>query len=59
MKYGKFIDDALIHQQPNIRAEDGMQQGVYWNEFFKYVIIPVGTLFAVFGAMLGMMLFNR
>ena len=58
MKYGKFLDDALVHQ-PNIRAEDGMQQGVYWHEFFKYVVIPVGTLVTIFGVMLGMMLLNR
>jgi hypothetical protein len=55
MKYTHFKKDAVIYQS-NIRAEDGFQKRGSWNRFCEGVLIPLGSLFAVFLAMLGMML---
>ncbi|WP_263365108.1 hypothetical protein [Edaphobacter bradus] len=55
MNYSKFENDVSIYQS-NIRAEDGLQKRSSWNSFCEGVLIPVGSLFAVFLAMLGLML---
>ena len=55
MKYSEWIDNASAHQ-PDARAEDGMKQRSQWSELCQYVLIPIGTVFAIFLAMLGMML---
>jgi hypothetical protein len=58
MNYTESMDDAAAYQS-NIRAEDGMQPRSHWNALYEGVLIPVGTLFAVVVAMLGMMLLNK
>ena len=58
MKYSQFMNNASICQ-PNARAEDGMEQRSPWNVLCEYVLIPIGTVFAVFMTMLGMMLLNN
>jgi hypothetical protein len=46
--------DNSIYQS-NIRAEDGRQQ-TRWSSFCEGVLFPLGSLFAVFLTMLGVML---
>jgi hypothetical protein len=58
MEYSKSKDDASIYQS-NFRAEDGMQQRSRWNALCEGVLIPLGSLFTIFLAMLGMMLLNK
>ena len=55
MEFTKLINDSSINQ-PNARAEDGMQQPGRWNSLCEGVIIPLGSLFAVFLVMMGVML---
>jgi len=45
--------------QSNIRAEDGYQRRERWNSFFDEVLIPIGSLFAVFLVMLGLILITH
>jgi hypothetical protein len=47
--------DNSIYQS-NIRAEDGRQQTTRWSSFCDGVLIPLGSIFAVFLVMLGVML---
>jgi hypothetical protein len=42
--------------QSNIRAEDGLSQRSQWSTLCEGVLIPLGSLFAVFLFMLGVML---
>jgi hypothetical protein len=42
--------------QSTIRAEDGQQQLTRWNSLCEGVLLPIGSLFAVFLVMLGIML---
>jgi hypothetical protein len=42
--------------QSNSRAEDGQTQGNQWSTLCEGVLIPLGSLFAVFLFMLGVML---
>jgi hypothetical protein len=42
----------------NIRAEDGLQQPIRWNAFYEGVLLPLGSLFAVFLLVLGVMLLS-
>jgi hypothetical protein len=42
--------------QSNFRAEDGLLSSSGWNSFCEGVLIPLGSLFAVFLFMLGAML---
>ena len=42
----------------NIRAEDGLPQPIRWNAFYEGVILPLGSLFAVFLLVLGVMLLS-
>jgi hypothetical protein len=58
MEYSEINHDGSIYQS-NARAEDGMEQRSQWSALFEGVIIPIGSLFTVFLAMLGMMLINR
>jgi hypothetical protein len=47
--------DNSIYQS-NIRAEDGRQQPTRWSSFCEGVLFPLGSIFVVFLAMLGVML---
>jgi hypothetical protein len=58
MEYSEINNDGSIYQS-NARAEDGMEQRSQWNALFEGVIIPIGSLFTVFLAMLGVMLINK
>jgi hypothetical protein len=58
MEYGEPGNDASIYQS-NARAEDGMQPRSHWNALCEGVLIPLGSLFTVFLAMLGVMLLNK
>jgi hypothetical protein len=42
--------------QRNARAEDGFQRRSSWDSLCEGILIPIGTLFAVFLAMIGVML---
>jgi len=42
--------------QSNMRAEDGCQNRGSWNSLCEGILIPLGSLFAVFLTMLGLML---
>jgi hypothetical protein len=54
MKPTTQYDNSIY--QSNARAEDGRQQPTRWSVFCEDVIIPLGSLFAVFLVMLGIML---
>jgi hypothetical protein len=54
MKSTTQYDSSLY--QSNFRAEDGQQQPTRWNAFCEGVLIPLGSIFAVFLVMLGVML---
>lgn len=58
MQYTEVKNDASIYQS-NVRAEDGMQPRSRWNALCEGVLIPLGSLFTVFLAMLGIMLLTR
>jgi hypothetical protein len=58
MEYIESTNDVSIYQS-NVRAEDGMQPRSHWNALCEGVLIPIGSLFTAFLAMLGMMLFNK
>jgi hypothetical protein len=58
MEYSEMNNDGSIYQS-NVRAEDGIEQRSQWNALCEGVIIPIGSLFTVFLAMLGMMLINK
>jgi hypothetical protein len=58
MEYSELNNDVSIYQS-NVRAEDGMQQRSRWNVLCEGVIIPLGSVFTVFLAMLCMMLLNK
>jgi hypothetical protein len=49
------LDNKASVYQSNIRAEDGYQRREAWNSFFDDVLIPIGSLFAVFLGMLALM----
>ena len=51
----KFDNADLL---TNIRAEDGFPQPIRWNAFYEGVILPLGSLFAVFMLVLGVMLLS-
>ena len=55
MKYLSYETDASMYQSA-MRAEDGTQGCTRWNSLCDGVLIPVGSLFAVFAIMLGLML---
>ena len=55
MEYSKSKNDASVYQS-TARAEDGMQPQGRWNALCEGVLIPIGSLFAVFLTMLGLML---
>jgi hypothetical protein len=59
MEYTKFLKNDAIIDQPNARAEDGMSKPSHWNTLCEGVLIPLGSIFAVFLAMLGMMLLTH
>jgi hypothetical protein len=58
MEYSELENNDSIYQS-NARAEDGMQPRSRWNALCEGVIIPIGSLFTVFLAMLGIMLLTR
>jgi hypothetical protein len=58
MEYTESNNNASIYQS-NVRAEDGMQPRSRWSALCEGVIIPLGSLFTVFLAMLGIMLLTR
>jgi hypothetical protein len=58
MEYTELKNDASIYQS-NARAEDGMQHRSRWEALCEGVLIPIGSLFTVFLAMLGIMLLTR
>jgi hypothetical protein len=45
-----------VFSQSNVRAEDGFLQTSRWERLCEGVLIPLGSLFAVFIMMLGVML---
>ena len=53
-----YIDSQQIAPtfQSNCRAEDGQLDGNRWSSLCEGVLIPLGSLFAVFLLMLGVML---
>jgi hypothetical protein len=55
MKYEK-LENEDIASQSNVRAEDGLQESSRWTALCEDVLIPLGSLFAVFMVMLGVML---
>ncbi len=55
MEYSKLKNDASVYQS-TARAEDGIRPQGRWNALCEGVLIPLGSLFAVFLAMLGIML---
>ena len=55
MKYQK-LEDITATYQPNIRAEDGIQQRDRWSGLYEGVLVPFGFLFALFLAFLIVML---
>lgn len=55
MKYHK-LEDIVSTYQPNIRAEDGMQQRDRWSGLYEGVLVPFGFLFALFLVFLIVML---
>jgi hypothetical protein len=55
MKSSTTQYDSSLYQS-NVRAEDGRQQTTRWNSLCEGVIIPLGSIFAVFLVMLGVML---
>jgi hypothetical protein len=58
MEYSEVKNDVSIYQS-NVRAEDGMQPRSRWSALCEGVLIPLGSLFTVFLAMLGIMLLTR
>jgi hypothetical protein len=54
------MKSAVQHDESNyqstIRAEDGGQQRTRWNSLCEGVLIPLGSLFAVFLVIVGIML---
>jgi hypothetical protein len=58
MEYTESNNNTSIYQS-NVRAEDGMQPRSRWSALCEGVIIPLGSLFTVFLAMLGIMLLTR
>ena len=55
MKYQK-LEDITSTYQPNIRAEDGIQQRDRWSGLYEGVLVPFGFLFALFLVFLIVML---
>ena len=55
MKSTTIQYDSSLYQS-NFRAEDGRQQPTRWNSFCEGVLFPLGSIFAVFLMMLGVML---
>ena len=55
MKYEKLEDIASTYQ-PDIRAEDGIQQSDRWSGLYQGVLVPFGFLFALFLVFLIVML---
>jgi hypothetical protein len=55
MNYHTLENDNLISLS-NARAEDGLQEPSRWTALCEDVLIPLGSLFAVFMIMLGVML---
>ncbi len=53
MNSTRLEDNASLHHS-NIRAEDGYQRREAWNSFFDEVLIPIGSLFVAFLAMLAL-----
>jgi hypothetical protein len=54
MKAAIQFDNSIY--QSTVRAEDGQQQSTRWNSFCEGVLLPIGSLFAVFLAIVGIML---
>lgn len=54
MKTTTQFDNSIY--QSTVRAEDGRQQLTRWSSFCEGVLLPLGSLFAVFLVMLGIML---
>jgi hypothetical protein len=55
MKSSTIQFDSSLYQS-NVRAEHGQQQPTRWNSLCEGVLIPLGSIFAVFLVMLGVML---
>jgi len=55
MNYTRFENPAAIYTS-NMRAEDGDQKRTPWSFFCEGVLIPLGSLFAVFLVMLSLLL---
>ena len=45
-----------VFSSSNFRAEDGFLQSSRWDRLCEGVLIPLGSLFAIFMIMLGVML---
>jgi hypothetical protein len=54
MKSKSQLDSSIY--QSNVRAEDGGQPLTRWNSLCEGVLLPLGSLFAAFLVMLGVML---
>jgi hypothetical protein len=58
MEYNELETEAATYQS-NIRAEDGLQLSTNRNTLFEYILIPLGSVFTVVLAILGVMLLNK
>lgn len=52
-------ENTISINQTNARAEDGFQGSASWNAFCEGILIPLGSLGAVFLVMLGVMLISN
>ena len=57
MEYTQHNDEVSIYQS-NFRAEDGLPEG-RWSALYEGVVVPLGSLFAVFLIMLGAMILTN
>jgi hypothetical protein len=53
------VENMNSVNQSNVRAEDGFQGRASWNSFCEGILIPLGSLGAVFLVMLAVMLISN
>lgn len=58
MEYSNINTDSAIYKS-TARAEDGMQKPTRRDALTEGVLIPLGSIGAIFLAILGIMLLNR
>ncbi len=57
MEYTQHNDEVSIYQS-NFRAEDGLPEG-RWSALYEGVVVPLGSLFAVFLFMVAAMMLTH